>query len=44
MALGVGFLVLGWLGTMVTVPAAMGAKMALPHEEVICISGDSVSK
>ena len=30
------------LGTMgFGLPAAMGAKMALPHEEVICISGDS---
>ncbi|HEY9699571.1 MAG TPA: biosynthetic-type acetolactate synthase large subunit [Trichocoleus sp.] len=30
------------LGTMgFGVPAAMGAKVALPHEEVICISGDS---
>jgi len=30
------------LGTMgYGLPAAMGAKMALPHEEVICISGDS---
>ena len=30
------------LGTMgYGVPAAMGAKVALPHEEVICISGDS---
>ena len=30
------------LGTMgFGMPAAMGAKVALPHEEVICISGDS---
>ena len=30
------------LGTMgYGLPAAMGAKMALPHEEVICISGDA---
>lgn len=30
------------LGTMgFGLPAAMGAKMALPHEEVICISGDA---
>ena len=30
------------LGTMgYGLPAAMGAKVALPHEEVICISGDS---
>ncbi len=30
------------LGTMgYGLPAAMGAKMALPHEEVICVSGDS---
>ncbi len=30
------------LGTMgFGVPAAMGAKVALPHEEVICISGDA---
>ena len=30
------------LGTMgYGLPAAMGAKVALPHEEVICISGDA---
>ncbi|MEG5062412.1 biosynthetic-type acetolactate synthase large subunit [Microcoleus sp. B3-A4] len=30
------------LGTMgFGVPAAMGAKMALPHEQVICIAGDA---
>lgn len=30
------------LGTMgFGMPAAMGAKMAMPHEEVVCISGDA---
>jgi acetolactate synthase-1/2/3 large subunit len=32
----------GGLGTMgYGMPAAMGAKLAIPHEEVICISGDA---